>query len=121
MSQTLVNTLNVALFLFWGVTLAFSQSGKGQISGLVTDPQGLLVPKATVDIVYWDTSAKREVMTDDSGHYSVIDLPGGRYQATVQAEGFAPFSSDDISLAPDQSLVFDVKLSALPFRAAAPR
>ena len=111
MSQTLVNTLKVALFLFWGVTLAFSQSEKGQISGQVTDPQGLTVPKAMVDVVNRDTSAKLQTKTDDAGHYSVPNLPAGRYQVNVQAEGFAAFSSEDIVLVKDQLFALDVKLS----------
>ena len=100
----------MALILFGGVTLAFSQTQRGQISGQVTDPQGLTVPMATVDVVNRDTSAFRETKTDDAGHYAVSGLAGGRYQVTVQVEGFAPFSSEDITLATDKSVVSDVKL-----------
>jgi hypothetical protein len=111
MSRTLAKILSLALALFLSAAVAFSQSEKGQISGQVTDPQGLTVPKATVTIVNRVTSAKKETKTDDAGHYSVSDLPGGRYQVAVQAEGFGPFSSEDITLVPDQLLVVDVKLS----------
>src|SRR5271167_4233215 len=111
MSGTLVKTLSVAVGLLLCVTPAFSQSSSGQISGQVTDPQGLIIQKATVDIVNRDTSAKQETKTDEAGHYSVADLPVGRYQVVVQAEGFAPFTSDDITITPNQPSVLDVKLS----------
>jgi len=113
MSRTLVRSLGAALSLFFSVGLAFSQSEKGQISGQVTDPQGLAIPKAKVDVVNRDTSAKRETTTDEVGHYAVTGLPGGRYQVVVEAEGFASSTSEDITLAPDQLFVRDVKL-ALP-------
>jgi hypothetical protein len=111
MSRMLVKTLGAAVSLFMSVTLAFSQGPKGQISGQVTDPQGLAVPMATVEIVNRDTAAKQEAKTDESGKYSAAGLPGGRYQVNVTAEGFAPYSSDDITLAADQPFVQDVKLA----------
>jgi uncharacterized surface anchored protein len=88
MSRKLLKILSAAASLLFSVTLTFAQSEKGQISGQVTDPQGLAVPKATVEIVNRDTSAKRETKTDEAGHYAVSDLPGGRYQVVVQAQGF---------------------------------
>ena len=111
MSRMLVKTFSVAVCFFLGVTLAFSQTTKGQFSGTVTDPQGLAVPNATVEIVNKDTSAKREAKTDEGGRYTVAGVPGGHYQVTVQAEGFTPFSSEDITLATDQSFTLDVKLA----------
>lgn len=111
MSRTLVKAFSLGVLFFVTATLTFSQTTKGQFSGQVTDPQGLAVPQATVEIVNKDTSAKRETKTDEGGRYTVAGLPGGRYQVTVQAEGFTPFSSEDITLATDQAFVLDVKLA----------
>jgi hypothetical protein len=111
MSRTLVKILSATLTFFFSVTLTFSQSEKGQISGQVTDPQGLAIPKAAVEIVNRDNSAKRETETDEAGRYAVTGLPGGRYQVVVRATGFADFLSEDVTLAPEQLFVFDVKLT----------
>jgi hypothetical protein len=110
MPRTLVKILSALVSLLLSATLACSQSEKGQISGQVTDPQGLGVAKVTVKIVNQDTSAKRETESDETGHFAVSNLPGGRYHVEVQAQGFGAFSSEDITVGPEQSVVYDVKL-----------
>ena len=81
MSPKLAKILCAVVFLFLGSTPAISQSEKGQISGQVADPQGLAVVNVTVEIVNQDSSAKREMKTDETGHYAVPGLAGGRYKA----------------------------------------
>jgi hypothetical protein len=111
MSRKLLKILSAAVSLLFSVTLTFAQSDKAQISGQVTDPQGLAVPKVTVEIVDQDTLAKRETQTDETGHFAVLDLARGRYHLTVHAQGFNTFTSEEITLAAAQALVFDVKLT----------
>ena len=113
MSRMLAKIVCLALFLFVCIPLASSQSDNGQISGTVTDPQGLAVPQATVEIANQDTQAKRETKTDDAGHYSVLNLPAGRYQVTVQAQGFSTAVIQDISLTPGKSATNNVQLAVL--------
>jgi hypothetical protein len=110
MPRTLIKTITLALFFFVSLTLAFGQAENGHISGQVTDPQGLAVPNAKLEIVDRDTSARQETTTDAAGHYSFAELAPGRYQILVAAEGFTSFSSENITLAAQQSLAFDVKL-----------
>jgi hypothetical protein len=118
MSPTFVKILSAAVLLFFSAALVFSQSEKGQISGQVTDPQGLAVSGATVEVVNQDTLSKQETTTDEAGHYVVLSLPGGRYHVVVRAQGFGHFESKDISLAPEQSSVFDVKLTVTQEKAS---
>ena len=111
MSQMHGKILCLAVVLFLSVTLAFSQSDDGQISGAVTDPQGLPVTQATVQIINQDTLTKREAKTDEMGRYSFSLLPGGRYQVVVEAQGFSTAISMDIPLAPGQSTAYNVQLT----------
>jgi hypothetical protein len=111
MPRAFVRILSPAIFLLLSAAWAFSQSENGQISGQVTDPQELVVPGATVEIVNQDILTKRETKTDDAGHYSVPYLPGGRYQVVIQAQGFSTAVSEDISLTLGQSTVFNVQLT----------
>ena len=92
---------------------AFSQSEVGSVSGQVTDQQHLAVSGAGVEVVNRDSLIKRDTQTDDAGTYSVSLLPAGRYQVVIQATGFSTFVSKDISLAPGQSVVFNVELAIL--------
>jgi len=111
MSRTLLKVLGLALFLFLNAARAYSQSDTGQISGTVNDPQGLAVSQATIEIINQDTLTKRETQTDETGHYSVSLLPGGRYQVVIQAQGFSTSISKDISLAPGQLVPYNVQLA----------
>jgi hypothetical protein len=113
MSQTFLRFLSVSALLLTSVAVAHSQTEKGQISGQVSDPQDLAVPKAKLELTNVDTSAKLNADADDVGHYSFADLPAGRYRLNALADGFNPFSSDDINLAPGQALSFNVKLALI--------
>src|SRR6516225_1463319 len=110
MSPAFLRFLCVSALLLISLTAAHSQIEKGQISGQVTDPQGLAVPQAKLELTNLDTSTKLTAESDDAGHYSFVGLPGGRYRLNVLAGGFSSFSSKDISLAPGQALSFDIKL-----------
>jgi len=87
------------------------QGGAGHISGQVTDPDGAVIPGATVTIVNQDTLMKREVKSDALGAYSVTGLPEGRYQIAVAAEGFSRRTSQIMELAPGQTLVFNARIA----------
>jgi hypothetical protein len=106
----LFKILGVAFLACLTIAPAYSQSDKGQISGAIADPQGLPVNIAHVVLLNQGTSAKTEADADAVGHYQFSALPAGRYQLTVTATGFNTFTSEDLTLAADQSLTFDVKL-----------
>jgi len=97
-----VKIASVVASLLFTVTLAYSQSDSAQISGTVTDHQGLAVAQAKVEIVNQDGLVKREAQTDETGHYSVSLLHAGRYQVVVQVQGFNASTSKDISLTAGQ-------------------
>ena len=62
---------------------AFAQSILGTIRGTVTDPQGAVVPKATVLIVDETTGVPRPVETDAQGRYEASNLRPGTYRIEV--------------------------------------
>jgi hypothetical protein len=67
----------------------FGQSTTGQISGTVTDPNGAVVPGATVKATNIATNLTRETTTNDDGNYAFQALPPGRYKVEATASGFA--------------------------------
>src|SRR5271165_5118634 len=110
MVRTFPRLLSVFMFVLLGCTAAFCQSEKGQISGQVTDPQGLAVPTIKLQLVNLDNSKVIETESDENGHYSFAHLPAGKYKVTAETEGFTPFTGEEITLAADQAVVYDVKL-----------
>jgi len=67
----------------------FGQSTTGQIAGTVTDPNGAVVPGASVKATNIATNLTRETTTNDDGIYGFQALPPGRYKVEVTASGFA--------------------------------
>ncbi len=101
----------VMLLAVLGSLSLFAQSVTARFSGLVTDTDGGAIPGASVQIVNQENLAKRETKSDGSGAYVVTNLAPGRYSITVTADGFAPRSSDVITIVAGQNFVFNVQMS----------
>ena len=71
-------------------TVAFSQGSQtGGLTGVVTDPQGAVVPGATVNVINESTGqTERSVTTEADGGYSVTLLPPGKYRLEITARNF---------------------------------
>jgi hypothetical protein len=71
-------------------SLAYAQSGgsSGSISGTVLDPDGAVVPNATVEIHNPVSHFDQSTITDKSGNFSIPNVPFNPYHMTVTATGF---------------------------------
>src|SRR5712675_2756538 len=67
-------------------TPAFAQS-TGQVTGVVKDSTGAVVPGATVTVTGAD-GAKHEASTSPDGSYTVSGLPPGNYSVSAAHYGF---------------------------------
>ena len=68
--------------------LAYGQTSFGRISGNVTDAGGAAVPNANVTVTDPSTSFSRTATTDESGFYTVTNLPVGTYSVQVEMQNF---------------------------------
>lgn len=87
-----------------------AQSDNASISGNITDPSGAVVPKAKVTIHNEATAAERSVTTNDSGFYTVTNLPPGIYTIRVEAAGFQNFVQSSTHLDPSIGIRVDAVL-----------
>ena len=62
----------------------------GTITGVVTDPTGAVVPNATVTLANPISGFSRNTTTDDTGNYTVINIPFNTYRLSVTAANLAP-------------------------------
>src|SRR5690349_8051339 len=100
----------VALCLIPGSAPLLAQSDLGTISGFVKDPSGAVVIGAKV-IIQNATGLQRNVTTNDSGFYTVTNIPPGLYTLTVEAPGFQKYESRDNKLDPSGHLAIDAALT----------
>jgi hypothetical protein len=79
----------LALFLF-SHQRAWAQANvqAGSIQGIVTDPQGAVVPEAKITITNKDTGAVTTTTTTSTGAYSSGSLTPGNYSVRVEAPNF---------------------------------
>jgi hypothetical protein len=82
--------LVIALFLiFSSAGLVLAQTVDSQlITGVVTDPSGAAVPQAEVTVTNQATRANHVVLSNESGNYTVLNLPVGVYTITTTMQGF---------------------------------
>lgn len=83
----LASLSTVALCLILIVSAA-AQSDRGAIAGSVLDSTGAAVASASVTITGADTGSVYKTVSSPTGGYRVNDLAIGRYDVTVQAQGF---------------------------------
>ncbi len=83
----------LAGFVIWSFVPvnALAQTETGQISVKAIDPQGAVVPGATVNIKSVTTSAEKIATTNEEGVATITNLQPGVYEVTVTGSGFAPY------------------------------
>lgn len=81
-----------------------------QISGVVQDSSGLVVPGATVTVTQTATAMTRTTITGADGNYILPNLPVGPYRLQVTKEGFSSSIQSGIVLQVDTNPVINVTL-----------
>ena len=104
MTKTFLRNVGVAATLLscWRLMFA-SQPGSaqltsGDLTGLITDSSGSVVPGATVEVTNEATGVKAKQTSDAAGEYHFYNLAIGMYDLTVSAKGFAATSANGIPI-----------------------
>ncbi len=87
------------------------QAQTAGITGTITDATGAGVPGATLSAKSVATGAIRTATTDNSGTYSLPNVPVGRYDVTVQKSGFAPLNFQSVEVSVGQTLTLNGTLA----------
>jgi hypothetical protein len=89
------------------------QAATGSIAGVITDAvSGSPVDDADI-IVRGDAGVDFQTTTDDSGRYSVSNLPPANYEIVVSRTGFAAPDPLQVVLTPENLLVTDADIDQL--------
>jgi len=96
------------LLLF--ATFLHSQALNSGLTGTVTDPNGAVIPGATVTVKSLATGNVRTVTTNDEGYYTVPQLPVGRYEVKVTSANFKEQLFPNVEVNVGQTVTIDAAM-----------
>lgn len=104
-------TIVLVALILSSSSLAVSQTRIGSIQGVVKDPTGALLPKATITVTQPVTGYKQTTETDTQGTFKLANLPFNLYRVKVEAAGFnSSEQSVDLETTVPMSLDFSLTL-----------
>jgi Carboxypeptidase regulatory-like domain len=101
---------SAALLTLLAVLIAAGQEFRGSVTGKVTDPNGAIVPGATVTVQNVATNVEATTTTNDEGSYSFPVLNPGKYKLLVTKQGFKVEVRDQVEIRVADKLTIDVQL-----------
>jgi hypothetical protein len=103
--------MRTKLVLFVLMTGAmFGQADRGTLTGTVADAQGAVIAEARLELRNQDTGSVHETVTTATGNYSLVQLPAGTYELTVQFAGFKKYVQPGLAIQVAQSTRLDIVL-----------
>lgn len=100
------------LLLTFALTQAISaQTFRGGIAGTVQDSSGAVVSGAKITATATDTGAVHTTISTSGGDYTFQDLPLGKYDILVDAQGFSQTKIGGVSVTPGQIYSLAIKVS----------
>jgi hypothetical protein len=89
---------------------AHAQFDSAQISGVVQDSTGAVLPGVDVTLVNVGTRIERQAVTNEAGLYTFPNVPVGEYQITAMLSGFRPVTKSDVRVTAGVNIRVDVAL-----------
>ena len=102
--------LFVVLLSLTGAGNAFAQSSMGTVVGTVTDQSGGVIPGASVTLTSLDTAIAATRISDDSGHFTFINVRPGNYELKVELSGFSTARVPPFAVGVNETLARNVAL-----------
>lgn len=106
----LAGALSLALLTLSLSPAALAQQPTGGIEGTVTDPQGAVVPNATVTARQVSTNQTRTTTTNDEGRFSFAQLSPDTYEVRATGANFKTSVAPDVVVAVGTNTPLDIAL-----------
>jgi hypothetical protein len=99
-----------ALLLLVFLVLPAQAQYRTSIQGAVTDPQGAVIPGATLTLKDQATNETTVRKSNEVGIFNFNALPADRFTLTVERQGFKKKVLDDLQLIPEQENALNIQL-----------
>jgi len=100
----------LALGLLASALITYGQSPLGTVTGLVVDPSGASVPKATVKLKNAATNIEARAESNDAGVYLFANILPGDYELRVEAKGFRALATSAFNVAAYRTIRKDLNV-----------
>ena len=95
--------LSSIAFTWLSVAVIAQSPSTATLTGIATDSKGAALANAHVVLHDESNSVRRRVTCDSTGHFTIADLPAGRYEVDADAPGFAVAQQTGVVLTSGQS------------------
>ncbi|HEX4947807.1 MAG TPA: TonB-dependent receptor [Blastocatellia bacterium] len=109
-SRNLCRWLLVCLATTLFAAVVWAQENRATIVGTITDPQGGVIPNATIKATNTETNTTTTTTSNESGLYTLPFLPVGKYQISVTATGLKTSLRDNLDLRVGDRIQLDFKM-----------
>jgi len=89
---------------------ASAQVNTAELSGQITDQTGAAVPNAKVTVKNLANGTTRSAVSNSEGSYVLVNLPPGRYEVTIEANGMTKVTVPELILTIGQAAEFNPQL-----------
>ncbi len=111
MSKILRLSLGAFILSLMSVVAMAQSTVDGAIGGTVKDPNGAVVPNATVTVKNDETNKEGSATTDSEGRFRVVQLQPGNYTVSINASGFGSFTQSKIVVEVGRVTSLEIPLS----------
>jgi hypothetical protein len=85
----------------------YGQQSSASVTGLVKDSTGANIAGAQVKLKNADTNVLRQTVSNNSGNYTFLNIPPGRYTVEFSAPGFQAVKINPFNLSVNQTLTLE--------------
>src|SRR6266498_201915 len=110
LSTVQLGLLLLALNLAQPETVSAQDLDNVTITGRVLDPNGAIIPGATIEAVLVKMGASRAAVSDVDGRYRIIQLEPGVYNLRASFAGFARHEKQELSFIAGKNVQLDFTL-----------
>ncbi len=105
-----MRNIQLLFCLLLTLSTAWSQTFQAQISGVVTDSSGAVVPNAKIAAANTGTGVTFNAISNGQGIYRLPALPPAQYKLTATLAGFKTYEQGPITVNIGDTLTIDIKM-----------